>query len=433
MSGDNNRNCHKTFDYFKKSLCELGFIGVVAVFVFLFLVISFVYGDKDILQISSSLSIPVLFFLLIKAYSKNDYSSVKISIVWGILGFSLLIFGIYVDEKYFDTKVISIIVNISGTLISLSIIGVILQLKDTKDYFANALSELIMQESYISKLNREQLERLQKTVLEKYFENSNDFNRENSFYRFFNSHLQKYIGSPYRESYKNTISIKPIKKISHSDNDDGGYEDLIIDDSMSYQIRSMGNRLQDEIVWGATENEIKSIKSIKVWIDDFQLISWPPGGNLNDESENSSDENKSESVNEKGSEYDPEYFLLENFENPEPGVLLKIFVDKYASHKKELKAVYKDGAIVKIKASYSSTNYNSIISKMVYPTKGLSLSIFHPEEILCKVEPFGFGSDVRECSIDHANQGFTLDYPDWVLPQSGVYISIEDKLEVKNA
>lgn len=166
-----------------------------------------IFDHHPWIVVSSALLIPVLFVWLILAYTKKDVGSVNLSLVWGILGIAMLVFGIYSDPKVVNSHIVSVIVNLSSTLISLAAIGVILQLKDAKEYFASTLSDLIMRESYVEKLNRSQLEKLQKTVLERYFENSSDLNRENSFYRFFSKNLQKYIGSPYRENYRNTLSI----------------------------------------------------------------------------------------------------------------------------------------------------------------------------------------------------------------------------------
>ena len=159
--------------------------NIPLVVVFLCMMVGIIFDYRPWISITSAILTPILLVWLIIAYTKNDSDSLRMSYIWGLLGISMLIFGVYADPGQINPQVISIITNLSGTLISLSIIGIILQLKDTKEYFASTLSDLIMKESYVEKLNRPQLEKLQKTVLERYFENSNDFNRENSFYRFF--------------------------------------------------------------------------------------------------------------------------------------------------------------------------------------------------------------------------------------------------------
>ncbi|QGW82220.1 hypothetical protein [Variovorax paradoxus] len=352
--------------------------------------------------VTSATLVPVLFLWLIYAYTYKDEGSVRLSYIWGLLGFAMLVFGIYADPKYINPGVGSVIINISGTLISLSVIGVILQLKDTKEYFASTLSDLIMKESYVEKLNRTQLEKLQKTVLERYFENSNDFNRENSFYRFFSTNLQNYIGSPYREHYRNTLSITALE--DEAAPLAGGRICLITDD-LTYQLRSMGDDLQKDIRWQASKDEIRQLQSFSVHIGSKKLFEWPSEQNQ----DNTSD------------------LIEHNFaQNPEDGISLVIQLERLSQSDATVRKEYADGAIVKISAKYLATNYKSITAKLLFPTKGFSLSVFHPSDIRCKVESYGFNMETHACEHTNTPQGFTLNYSDWMLPYSGVYVAIEE-------
>ena len=98
-----------------------------------------------------------------------------------------------------------------------------------------------------------------------------------------------------------------------------------------------------------------------------------------------------------------------------------------AQNKSSIKSEYKDGAIVKISASYFATNYNSISTKLFFPTKGFSLSVFHPSNMTCKVDPYGFDSESKLCEQNITDRGFTFNYPDWILPHGGVYVAVEEK------
>ncbi|WP_155419615.1 hypothetical protein [Variovorax paradoxus] len=361
-----------------------------------------VVDNRPWISIVSALLVPVLLLWLILAYTKKDMGSIRLSYIWGLLGISMLVFGIYADPTSINPQIISIIINISGTLISLSIIGVILQLKDTKEYFASTLSDLIMKESYVEKLSRPQLERLQKTVLERYFENSSDFNRENSFYRFFSKNLQNYIGSPYREHYRNTLSIEAMED---KESPSMGGRVCVVTDELTYQLRSMGADLQKDIRWKAAKDEIKQLKSFSVYIGTARLFSWP-----------------SEDDQDSASELIEHDFA----ENPEDGISLSIQLDKLAHSNPEVRKEYVDGAIVKISAKYLATNYKSITAKLLFPTKGFSLSVFHPSEMRCKVESYGFDADTHACEHTNTPQGFTFNYSDWMLPHSGVYVAVEE-------
>lgn len=358
--------------------------------------------NRSWIAITSALLVPVLLFWLIYAYTKDDLGSTRLSYIWGLLGISMLIFGIYADPNFVNSQIISVIINIAGTLISLSIIGVILQLKDTKEYFASTLSDLIMKESYVEKLNRSQLEKLQKTVLERYFENSNDFNRENSFYRFFSKNLQNYIGSPYREHYRNTLSIETIRD-QNTPSVSGRI--CVVTDDLTYQLRSMGADLQKDIRWKAAKDEIKQLKSFSVHIGTRRLFSWP-----------------SEQDQDSASDLITHDFA----KNPENGISLSIQLETLANSDPEVRKEYIDGAIVKISAKYLATNYKSITAKLLFPTKGFSLSVFHPADMRCKVESYGFDVDTHACEHTNTPQGFTFNYSDWMLPYSGVYVAVEE-------
>lgn len=363
------------------------------------LIIGVIADARSWIVVASATSIPLLFVVLILSYVKNDMDSIKASIVWGVLGFAMLLLAVYSDKKYVNENITSVITNVSGTLISLAVIGVIFQLKDTKEYFASTLSDLIMKESYVAKLSRPQLERLQKTVLERYFENSSDLNRENSFYGFFRDNLQNFIGSPYRENYRNTISIS-----EESTSNDVLKNNFLVEDKLTYQIRSMGNDLQKEIRWAATKDEIKKLHEFTVKINDIKIFEWP------------------------SSDQQDEVDLVEhNFSaNPESGVNLCVRVYEMANKIESIRDQYQDGAIVKITAKYSVTNYNSITTKLLFPTKGFSLTVMHYPGLKTKVEAYGFDSNSKICEHNETNGGFTFNYPDWLLPHSGVYVALEN-------
>jgi len=384
----------------KNKLEQDNFTGthVLLIILFFFLVIlGLIVDNKSWLVVISAASIPCLLLWLVYAYTKEDLGSVKLSLIWGVLGTSLLVFGIYADKSQINQNILTIIINLASTLLSLAVIGVILQLKDTKEYFASTLSDLIMRESYVEKLNRPQLEKLQKTILERYFENSSDFNRENSFYKFFSKNLQSHIGSPYRENYRNTISIERT---------DLGVElgGCLVTDELSYQIRCMGPDLQKNIYWRAAKDEIKKLTKFQVFIGIELIFSWPPQLDQDSSSE----------------------FIVHTFSaDPEDGVNLCIDLEKIAQTNAKIKDAYVDGASIKISTKYVATNYKSITAKLLFATKGFSLSVFHSNDIRCKVEPYGIDEEVSAYEYNHTKQGFTLTYQDWVLPYSGVYVAIE--------
>ncbi|MFY2642507.1 hypothetical protein ACOTDF_13210 [Achromobacter insuavis] len=373
-----------------------------AILIALVLIIAIYHDKQSWVLIFSALSIPIMFIVLISAYLDKDSGSVKISLVWGILGVCMLLFGVYADNEIINKNFTNIIINLSGTLISLSVIGIVFQLKDTKEYFATTLSDLIMKESYVEKLSRPQLEKLQKTVLERYFQNSSDLNRENSFYRYFSDNLQKFIGSPYRENYVNTVALQ----YGHgSDTDSTKERSYQVQDDLSYRLRSMGPELQNDIRWKASKDEIEELLNFSIHLGDICIYSWPS----NEEQDSASE------------------WIDCNFssKHPEDGLAVKIQLSEMAKNRPDIRAIYLDGAIVKISAKYLVTKFNSITTKLLFPTKGFSLSVFHPTDVRCKVESYGIDIEARLIDHNKASQGFFFHYADWMLPNSGVYVSIE--------
>lgn len=375
---------------------EFGVVGVLLTIASLVIVVGVLLLPMASLLKATIFAIPVLFICLIAVYAKGDPSSVKISAIWFVLGVALLIFSIYGDKSVVDQNLAAVLTNIAGTLISLAIIGIILQLKDTREYFASALSELIMQSSYIAKLNQSQLEKLQKTVLERYFENPNDLNRENSFYKFYSAKLLRFIGGPYRENYHNTISVEPIE------NDDEGPH-YKVQDVLTYQCRAMGNRLQNHVRWRAAKDEIAKLHGFTVHVDNVQVFGWRPATDKGDSIPGVAHDFGGDNQNGVSFELD----------------LTKIHVESVPE------LLVKDGCVVKIEANYEATNFRSITVKLLESTKGFSLTVYHPVSLRSKIEPFGLESDSPDYDFCETTQGFVVKYNNWLLPNSGVYVAIE--------
>lgn len=263
-------------------------------------------------------------------------------------------------------------------------INIILQLKDSKDYFAQALSELIMQDNYLRKLNKEQLEKLKKNVLEMIFANSTEFDKENSFYSYFNKNLQKYIGEPYRENYINSITVE-----SHE-------EDFIIKDKVIYTAKAVGGKIQDHVRWGAVKNEVKELKEVKLRINNKEVFAW----NSNDE------------------KIKKEAQVDYNFENPEEGLN---FIYKLTN-------VPHDGKLeVELATEYKTANYKSLTLKVINPTFGFTVILSHENDLSSKVEAYGFNSESMDCTIISTKTSTTLNYRNWLLPYSGIFIEIQPK------
>lgn len=362
-----------------------------------FSVSTFLISSLCFILILSSLFIPfsdllapvlvssiILLIVLLLSYSAGDAHIIKTSTAWIMLSVSLLMAAIFGEEHFKNKSISSFLSNFAAVFVSLGLINIILQLKDTKDYFANALSELVMGESYISKLSRSQLEILQKRVLQKYFENSTEFDRENSFYRYFSNDLQKYIGAPYRENYVNTVAISQ----------EDGAEGYKVKDCVSYSARSMGGRIQDEVVWRTAPNEVRDLKRFRLLLDKKIVFEF---GNP-------------DHSNREGIEHTLGGDVEKN------GIDFKCSLAEYEKHER---------LQVEIEAEYFVSDYRSITLKVVFPTFGFTVILNHSSSLKSRVEVYGFDQksvDAQHTSTEH---GMTLGYRNWLLPHSGLYIDIQ--------
>lgn len=336
-------------------------------------------------------SIPILLIALLLMYSKGELAVIKASVSWVLLGVALLTFAIFGEDNIASKSFASFLSNFATVFISLGLINIVLQLKDTKDYFANALSDLVTRESYISKLSRQQLEVLQKRVLERFFENSTEFDRENSFYRYFNKDLQKYIGSPFRENYLNAITVESQDPTRY-----------IIRDHVSYTARSVGGQIQNDIRWKTAKNEIKEMIGFKLLLDKKEVFSW----------------SKDEPINDINQSHNKNQLLKENFsENIESnGAFFEFNLKDYNKQEK---------LHIELEARYVASSYRSLTLKVIYPTFGFTVILSHPKELNSRIETYGVDTNHIDYQETINDNGIVVNYKNWLLPYSGLYIDVQ--------
>lgn len=384
---------------------------------FSLLVFSWIFCEKDTFTILVTLSNPICFLLLIHSYAKDDVDSTKKSLLWFLLGFAMLLFFVYAQIGFVDKNVENVMISIAGSLISLGLVGVILQLKDTKDYFGEALSALVIKETYIEKLSRDQLKSLQKKILEKLFENNGELDRENSFYKFYNRKIESYIGRPYREKFHNTISISNYSSgIKNCEDETPGEDRYLVDDTVSYQCRSMGANLNTEVKWVASKDEIDSLTEFCVYLNKdkiFDLEDATRKGPIFLQAADKLSNKLSNGVIVK---------ICEGFADCKNGVNLNL---DFSEYKNELEFFAKDGCVVRVHAVYIATNFKTVAAKLLEPTKDYTLTVTHPLTLKSKVEAYGFEPNSKYYDHMEFTGGFVMSFGSWLLPESGVYIAFE--------
>ncbi|MCP4014512.1 MULTISPECIES: hypothetical protein [Delftia] len=263
--------------------------------------------------------------------------------------------------------------TISVALIGYAIFSLTFDTKHWRDYFAERLKEVILEQDYIETLDYESLKDLQTRTLKAQFRNQ-AIDKEGSFLKYFESNLHRFISEPFREDVSAEVLMKPC--------DDGTKLEVL--DRVRYVCRSSGGRLQEKVVWRPDDGEFEDVKSLSI------LIQFPPGHQFAGEKRElfKEDGDKLKSCLDKGIEVSlAEYKEVD---------LLVVFTE----------AEY----IVKLgKLQYWT---------MAHPTKNFDITITYP--VACEIQ---FKTLVLEDVLSQVSEipGYLkFGYGVWALPASGI-------------
>src|SRR3989475_12003168 len=98
--------------------------------------------------------------------------------------------------------------TISVALIGYAIFSLTFDTKHWRDYFAERLKEVILEQDYIETLDYESLKDLQTRTLKAQFRNQ-AIDKEGSFLKYFESNLHRFISEPFREDVSAEALMKP--------------------------------------------------------------------------------------------------------------------------------------------------------------------------------------------------------------------------------
>jgi hypothetical protein len=272
--------------------------------------------------------------------------------------------------------------NLGLAFISIGLIGIIVNLRDWKNYFQERLAEIIIKKNYLNTLDKSELIDLQTSTLKAFFK-VNDIDREGSFLNYFLSKIHGFIGSPYRENVNIVIIASVLKN----------KKEIIINENISWRCRKVGDQIQGKIKWETLPDEYKKVLS-------FRLKIQCPHHYVN-------------LCNHKCSfaETCGQPIVFENKKLKEYKIQ-----NGYEFNLSEFK--YIDGLFVQIESQYIVDINRFLTIIMADPSNGIKITVRYPNNYNLIVDTFGLEED--EINMINQTGLYTIIYDQWVMPLNGI-------------
>jgi hypothetical protein len=328
-------------------------------------------------------------------------------------GICLILLGIYLEEKFHDIHIDYIYIrlfklmdHIGVAFISIGLVGFILEFRDWQHYFQKQLATTIMDQHYLDTLDTRSLINLRTRVLKSMFKNENI---EGGFLQHFDEKIHGLIGSPYREGVDTCMCIE-----DYSENPDV----FSVKETVSYTCRKMGERVQSEISWGATDDyEVEELKSFNI------MIRIPPNFFQSPDFKSQFPNILEQDILIQGT--------MQDFDRgPDPGDAvgegiverMRKSMTRFSNGKgfrlplNEIDAI--DNIYIKISVGYTIRRDSLITWSMTHSSRNVKCTIVHPREYRVQLDGFGMDPAYRDPYINHGT--YSLRYNSWLLPGTGI-------------
>ena len=269
---------------------------------------------------------------------------------------------------------IDLLTLIGMTMLTMGLLTILLDTRSWKSYFETGLKNVVLDQSYLNRLSRDELKALQVNSLKAFYRGEH-LEREGSFLSYCSQNIHQYVGSPYREDVYDEIVVE---------NFDPATGVAKVYEKLGYVCRKGGELglIQPEVTWQPDPNEYleSPIPVCKL------SLKYP--------------------------ETDPK--SGQPLRGPE-----ELSSPKYSYSLAEAKLQDRDGLVVVLELWYSVP-----ISKlqnwcMGYPTKNFTLIITYPDVLNVQLKEFVSHPD--RVQITRKEGYFSLKYSTWLLPdQNGV-------------
>lgn len=293
---------------------------------------------------------------------------------FGILGSAYFVEAVTPASGTFFSAFASALTTLSVALIGFGIFSFALDTKNWKDYFAERIKEVVIENDYLATLDSETLKELQTRLLKAQFNNS-AIDKEGSFLNYFHHHLHRFISEPFREDVSTEVLMREHTSVA------GLFQ---VTDKVRYVCRSSGGRIQENIGWKPDEGEFEEVLSLKI------TVQYPSSHK---------DAGKKEVI------YPNENSNLKT--DLEEGI--KISLDKYQDI---------DSLIVTTESEYVVKLGKFQYWQMAHPTKNFEVTITYPCAYQIQFKTLVL-EDVVSQITEHPGY-LKFGYGSWALPQSGI-------------
>lgn len=239
-----------------------------------------------------------------------------------------------------------------------------------KDYFSKSLIDIVVKDNYIKSLEEKKIRQMRKSLYRSLY-NNESIDAPDSFFSYFDRKMSKYLGMPFRDNVNVLLIVSDIENGCAR-----------IKDSISYDCRAIGGKIQEKVAWRSDPGEFDKVESVKV------VVKYPDTHKQAGEKEEFDAQVKNES---------------------ESWVIDPVSLEKYQGI---------DGLNVSITSVYLSRIDSLYAWEMAYPTKGFHFTFKCPEEyeIVCKALTIA----PELCSIRTESQVLAVACSSWVLPHNGI-------------
>ena len=274
----------------------------------------------------------------------------------------------------FSNAFAAALTTISVALIGFGIFGFALDTRNWKDYFAERIKEVVIENDYLNTLEQDTLKEIQTRLLKAQFKNQ-AIDKEGSFLNYFHLHLHRFISEPYREDVSTEVLMRTYPE----------KQDLFkVTDKVRYVCRASGGKIQAHVGWKPDEGEFAEVLSLKV------TVQFPS---------HHRDAGKIESLYSKeGEEL-----------NAELNSGIKVSLEKFQDI---------DALVVTTQAEYAVELGKFQYWQMAHPTKNFEVTITYPANHNIQFKTLVL-EDVVSQITEHTGY-LKFGYGSWALPQSGL-------------
>jgi hypothetical protein len=302
----------------------------------------------------------------------------KFSYVYGLF---LLLIGIIfilvslhwdVSSETSSTQhtLLTLLQTLGVTTFGVGILNIVIEMKDWRSYFEERVKNVIIEQSFLERLDSDTLHAIQTNVLKAFFKDKT-IDREGSFLDYFHSNLHKFIAEPYREDVTSEIICESYHKDKNT---------WKIYECLTYICRKSAGSIQPEVRWGPDRYEKITVESVTI------TIRYP----FNHEQMGEEKVLRSKERND-------------NLQNIVSESLVPYNID---------------GLIVIIEAEYLISKDRFQYWQMSHSTKNLEIVITCPKEYDIQFLPLVLHEEL--VLITQKSRYLRMKYDSWMLPQSGI-------------